>query len=251
MSLSSHALLRSWYSHAQDELKAIFRSQRLLVPPEVPEGVASAGYVLDVLARSSRPEKRLCVSGSTRLVGQEVGSEDLVSSIVLTPRGCLSHGRPGTGFSGAHSFCYSCIVGSTKAAGRTRFWELCKALLSLSLLYCLSGEVETRLLSFSPTYLLITWLLRFARSLTSKNHVIYMFDAVNKTIMATATTQDIISPVTTEKPELIVSAPSINSEPVELDSTPTSPDKVRTRRASRDELLAELDEEEKEVSILT
>jgi hypothetical protein len=68
--------------------------------------------------------------------------------------------------------------------------------------------------------------------------------------MATATSQDIISPVTTEKPELIVSAPSINSEPVELDSTPTSPDKVRTRRASRDELLAELDEEEKEVSVL-
>lgn len=64
--------------------------------------------------------------------------------------------------------------------------------------------------------------------------------------MATAS-QDVISPITTEKPELVVSAASINSEPVELDSTPASPEKVRARRASRDELLAELDEEEKEV----
>jgi hypothetical protein len=90
--------------------------------------------------------------------------------------------------------------------------------------------------------------LRFGDSLTT-NKSRYLFDAVNETTMATAS-QDIISPVTTEKPELIFSAPSINSEPVELDSTPASPDKVRTRRASRDELLAELDGEEKEVSIL-
>jgi hypothetical protein len=90
--------------------------------------------------------------------------------------------------------------------------------------------------------------LRFGDSLiTDKSR--YLFDAVNETTMATAS-QDIISPVITEKPELIFSAPSINSEPVELDSTPASPDKVRTRRASRDELLAELDGEEKEVSIL-
>jgi hypothetical protein len=93
-----------------------------------------------------------------------------------------------------------------------------------------------------------TGLLRVAGSLTT-NKSRHLFDAVNETTMATAS-QDIISPVTTEKPELIFSAPSINSEPVELDSTPASPDKVRTRRASRDELLAELDGEEKEVSIL-
>lgn len=66
--------------------------------------------------------------------------------------------------------------------------------------------------------------------------------------MATAS-QDIVSPIRTEKPELIFSAPSINSEPVELDSTPASADKMRARRASRDELLAELGGEEKEVCI--
>lgn len=67
--------------------------------------------------------------------------------------------------------------------------------------------------------------------------------------MATAS-QDIISPIKTENPELIFSAPSINAAPIELDSTPASPDKVRARRASRDELLAELSGEEKEVRIL-
>ena len=62
--------------------------------------------------------------------------------------------------------------------------------------------------------------------------------------------QDIVSPIRTVKPELPLSAPSINSEPVELDSTPTSPEKMRARRASRDELLAELDGEEKEVCVV-
>lgn len=66
--------------------------------------------------------------------------------------------------------------------------------------------------------------------------------------MATASHQEIISPIRTEKPDLMFSAPSINPEPVELDSTPASPDKVRARRASRDELLAGLGGEEKEVS---
>ena len=59
--------------------------------------------------------------------------------------------------------------------------------------------------------------------------------------------QEVISPIRTVKPELPRSIPSINFEPVELDSTPTSPEKMRARRASRDELLAELDGEEKEV----
>ena len=66
--------------------------------------------------------------------------------------------------------------------------------------------------------------------------------------MATASHQEIISPIRTEKPDLVFSTPSINPEPVELDSTPASPDKVRARRASRDELLAGLGGEEKEVS---
>lgn len=67
--------------------------------------------------------------------------------------------------------------------------------------------------------------------------------------MATAS-QGVVSPIRTMKPELPLSAPSINSEPVELDSTPASPEKLRARRASRDELLAELDGEEKEVCVV-
>jgi hypothetical protein len=64
--------------------------------------------------------------------------------------------------------------------------------------------------------------------------------------MATSNDQ-VVSPIDTAKPEFIISAQSINAEPVELDSTPASPEKVRARRASRDELIAELGEEEKEV----
>lgn len=57
-----------------------------------------------------------------------------------------------------------------------------------------------------------------------------------------------ISPVTDSKPELTISAPSINAEPVELDSTPASPENVRNgRRASKPEALEELSPEEKEV----
>ena len=63
--------------------------------------------------------------------------------------------------------------------------------------------------------------------------------------------QDVVSPVRTVKPELPLSVPSINSEPVELDSTPASPEKMRARRASRDELLAELGGEEKEVCVVS
>jgi hypothetical protein len=68
------------------------------------------------------------------------------------------------------------------------------------------------------------------------------------TAMSTSNDQ-IVSPIDTAKPEFIISAQSINAEPVELDSTPTSPEKVRARRASRDELLAELGEAEKEVCL--
>lgn len=64
-----------------------------------------------------------------------------------------------------------------------------------------------------------------------------------------ASNQEVVSPVGTERPELIISVASINAEPVELDSVPASPAKVRARRASRDELLAELDGEEKEVDL--
>jgi len=62
-----------------------------------------------------------------------------------------------------------------------------------------------------------------------------------------ASNEQVVSPVDTEKPHFIISAQSINAEPVELDSTPTSPEKLRARRASRDEVLAELGEEEKKV----
>lgn len=65
-----------------------------------------------------------------------------------------------------------------------------------------------------------------------------------------SSTDEVVSPVATERPQLIISAASINSEPVELDSVPASPAKVRARRASRDELLAELGGEEKEVGLL-
>jgi hypothetical protein len=64
--------------------------------------------------------------------------------------------------------------------------------------------------------------------------------------MSTSSDQ-VVSPISTDKPEFIISAQSINAEPVELEGTPTSPEKLRARRASRDELLAELGEEEKEV----
>lgn len=62
-----------------------------------------------------------------------------------------------------------------------------------------------------------------------------------------ASSDQVVSPMGTGNPEFIISAESINAEPVELDSTPASPEKVRARRASRDELLAELGEDEKEV----
>lgn len=58
-----------------------------------------------------------------------------------------------------------------------------------------------------------------------------------------SSTDEVVSPVATERPQLIISAASINSEPA-------SPAKVRARRASRDELLAELGGEEKEVGLL-
>lgn len=62
-----------------------------------------------------------------------------------------------------------------------------------------------------------------------------------------ASNDEVVSPVCTERPELIISAASINAEPVELDSVPASYAKIRARRASREKLLAELDGEEKEV----
>ena len=58
-----------------------------------------------------------------------------------------------------------------------------------------------------------------------------------------------ISPVGQSKPELTISAPAVNDEPVELDGTPTSPEKVRVvgRRGSKAEDLAGLNPEEREV----
>lgn len=57
-----------------------------------------------------------------------------------------------------------------------------------------------------------------------------------------------ISPVDVSKPELTISAPSLNEEPVELDSTPTSPENVRNgRQGSKAEVIAQMSPEEKEV----
>lgn len=60
-----------------------------------------------------------------------------------------------------------------------------------------------------------------------------------------------ISPVAVSKPELTISAPAVNDEPVELDSTPTSADKATPgRRGSKAEGLAELGPEEQEVRLI-
>ncbi|KAK3714667.1 hypothetical protein LTR37_007647 [Vermiconidia calcicola] len=49
-----------------------------------------------------------------------------------------------------------------------------------------------------------------------------------------------ISPVKETKPELTLSAASLNNEPVELDGTPTSPEEMRAaRRGSRSDTLVE------------
>lgn len=59
-----------------------------------------------------------------------------------------------------------------------------------------------------------------------------------------------ISPVGVSKPELTISAPAMNDEPVELDGTPTSPETARLglgRRGSKTEVMAELSPEEQEV----
>ncbi|KAK3720839.1 hypothetical protein LTR37_003502 [Vermiconidia calcicola] len=60
-----------------------------------------------------------------------------------------------------------------------------------------------------------------------------------------------ISPVKETKPELTLSAASLNDEPVELDGTPTSPEEMRAgRRGSRsDTLVEQLSPEEREVDI--
>lgn len=52
-----------------------------------------------------------------------------------------------------------------------------------------------------------------------------------------------MSPVGVDKPEISVSAAAINNEPVELDSTPTSPEELRKRRGSKEDVSPE----EKEV----
>lgn len=55
-----------------------------------------------------------------------------------------------------------------------------------------------------------------------------------------------VSPVGTSKPELTISAPTLNDEPVELDGTPTSPKQLKNarRRSQQDDPSPE----EKEVS---
>lgn len=51
--------------------------------------------------------------------------------------------------------------------------------------------------------------------------------------------QEPISPVTSSKPELTISEAAINAEPVELDGTPTSPERASgTRRSSKQEDLS-------------
>ena len=57
-----------------------------------------------------------------------------------------------------------------------------------------------------------------------------------------------VSPVRDTKPELTLTSASINNEPVELDSTPASPEHLRAvRRGSKPAALEELSPEEQEV----
>ena len=58
---------------------------------------------------------------------------------------------------------------------------------------------------------------------------------------------DPVSPMKESRPELTISAASINSEPVELDGTPTSPE--RLRRESRATALEEMSPGDREVSL--
>jgi len=57
-----------------------------------------------------------------------------------------------------------------------------------------------------------------------------------------------VSPVGANKPELTVSAPTIevNTEPVELDGTPTSPEALKHRRESKADHLAHMSPKEKQ-----
>ncbi|KAI5365929.1 hypothetical protein Slin15195_G074570 [Septoria linicola] len=56
-----------------------------------------------------------------------------------------------------------------------------------------------------------------------------------------------ISPITTRAPGLTVPVPAVNEFPVELDSTPTSPEKVRrSSRAALDEAASSLSAAERE-----
>ncbi len=66
--------------------------------------------------------------------------------------------------------------------------------------------------------------------------------------MMAAASETPISPVGVSKPELTISAPAVNEEPVGLDGTPSSHEKVKTgRRGSKAEGMADLDPEEREV----
>lgn len=62
-----------------------------------------------------------------------------------------------------------------------------------------------------------------------------------------------ISPVTANKPELTLSGTTVDvnpEAPVELDSTPTSPEHLaRNRRGSKGEVLTQLTPEEREVGL--
>ncbi|OQN99482.1 hypothetical protein B0A48_14460 [Cryoendolithus antarcticus] len=62
-----------------------------------------------------------------------------------------------------------------------------------------------------------------------------------------STADELVSPVTTERPILTLTSASINTEPVELESTPISPDKVKAMpRTSRDDLLRDMSPEDVE-----
>lgn len=53
-----------------------------------------------------------------------------------------------------------------------------------------------------------------------------------------------ISPVdAANKPEISISAAPVNNEPVELDSTPTSPEEQRRRRGSKEENVSAEEQE--------
>lgn len=86
-----------------------------------------------------------------------------------------------------------------------------------------------------------------SESSTAHPHFTAYFQQTKPAMADTATP---VSPVSGSKhPELTLSAASVdvNTEPVELDATPTSPERLRERRGSKADGLMQLSAEERDV----